>query len=161
MDFTGEMIAKARENQEKLQYQNISFIKGDIEDLPVKDNIVDVAISNCTMNLVPNKSKAYQEVFRVLKKGGHFSISDIVLGKSLPEHIRKDAEIYAGCISGAQLQDEYLETIRNAGFCSVEIKTVSNIHLPEKLLEKHLSGQELNSWNKKDAIKSITVYGEK
>jgi arsenite methyltransferase len=106
-DFTEAMLAKANENKQKLGYQNVEFVHGDIEELPIGSATVDVVISNCVMNLVPDKAKAYKEVFRVLKPGGHFSISDVVLNGSLPEAILHAAEMYAACVSGALEKNTY------------------------------------------------------
>ena len=116
VDMTEAMIAKANENKQKLGYQNIEFLLGDIEALPLNDHLIDVAISNCVMNLVPDKNLAYKEVYRVLKPGGHFSISDIVLSGNLPESIKDVAEMYAGCVSGALIKEDYIAAIKSAGF---------------------------------------------
>ena len=109
IDFTEKMISKARSNNEKLGFDNVEFRYGDIEDLPVIDNFANVIISNCVLNLVPDKKKAFGEIFRVLKPGGHFSVSDIVVSGNLPEKIRAAAEMYAGCIGGAVKKEDYLE----------------------------------------------------
>ena len=101
IDFTEAMINKARANAEKLGFNNVEFRQGDIEDMPVSDNVADVIVSNCVLNLVPDKQQVIQEIYRVLKPGGHFSISDIVLVGDLPEALREDAEMYAGCVAGA------------------------------------------------------------
>ena len=108
IDFTETMIDKARANAEKMNYNNVEFRFGDIEEMPVSDNVADVIVSNCVLNLVPNKEKVISEIFRVLKPAGHFSISDIVLIGDLPEALRHDAEMYAGCVSGAIQKDDYL-----------------------------------------------------
>ncbi|MFO0361333.1 MAG: arsenite methyltransferase, partial [Flavobacteriales bacterium] len=100
IDFTPEMIEKARENSDKLGFHNVEFRQGDIEKMPITANKADVIVSNCVLNLVPNKRAVFQEIFRVLKPGGHFSISDVVLVGELPEALQKDAEMYAGCVSG-------------------------------------------------------------
>src|SRR5687767_3654167 len=98
IDFTEPMIARARENAEKLGLNNVEFRQGDIEDMPVTSNKADVIVSNCVLNLVPNKHKVFSEIFRVLKPGGHFSISDIVLEGPIPEKWKEVAELYAGCV---------------------------------------------------------------
>ncbi len=121
VDMTAEMIAKARENAQKSNYNNIEFRLGEIEHLPVADNSVDVTISNCVINLVPDKRTAFAEIFRVLKPGGRLMISDIVLLKELPDFIKNSAAAYVGCISGALMKDEYLKTIRETGFEAVQI----------------------------------------
>lgn len=162
VDFTERMIDKARANAEKLGYQNVEFRFGDIEKLPVSANVADVVVSNCVMNLVPDKKKAFAETFRVIKPGGHFSISDIVLVGNLPEGLRKNAEMYAGCISGAIQKDEYLQIIKEAGFNNIEIQKNKKITLPNEILAAYLNEQELNQVkNEELGIFSITVYAEK
>jgi len=101
LDFANAMLEKARQNAHKLGYSNVDFIKGDIEQMPLPDNSYDVILSNCVLNLVPDKQKAFSEMLRVLKPGGHFCVSDVVLKGELPEKLRHDAEMYAGCVSGA------------------------------------------------------------
>ena len=105
IDFTEAMVEKARENTRKLGYSNVDFILGDIENIPVRFGVVDVVISNCVLNLVPDKQKAFSEIYRVLKQGGHFCISDVVLQGELPNELRDDAAMYAGCVAGALQQD--------------------------------------------------------
>jgi arsenite methyltransferase len=121
IDMTPEMIAKARENVRKGDYHNVEFRLGEIEHLPVADNSVDITISNCVINLVPDKRRAFAEIFRVLKPGGRLMISDIVLLQELPDVIKNSAAAYVGCISGALKKDDYLKTIREAGFEDVEV----------------------------------------
>ena len=162
VDFTEKMIDKARANAEKLGYNNVEFRYGDIEKLPVTANVADVVVSNCVMNLVPDKQKAFNETFRVLKPGGHFSISDIVLVGTLPEGLRKNAEMYAGCVSGAIQKDDYLQIIRNAGFDHIEIQKNKKIYLPDEILSAYLNEDEMkNVKNNELGIFSITVYAEK
>lgn len=162
IDFTEKMIDKARTNAEKLGYNNVEFRYGDIEKLPVTANVADVVVSNCVMNLVPDKQKAFSETFRVLKPGGHFSISDIVLVGDLPEGLRKNAEMYAGCVSGAIQKDEYLQIIKNVGFERVQIQKNKKIHLPVEILSAYLNEEEMKEVkNNELGIFSITVYAEK
>jgi len=162
VDFTEKMIEKARNNAEKLGYNNVEFRYGDIEKIPVAEMIADVVVSNCVMNLVPDKTKAFSETFRVLKPGGHFSISDIVLMGELPEGLRKNAEMYAGCISGAIQKDEYLRIIKEAGFDNIKVQKNKKIHLPDEILSAHLSEKEMQRVkNNALGIFSITVYAEK
>ena len=162
VDFTERMIDKARMNAEKLGYHNVEFRYGDIEKLPVTANVADVVVSNCVMNLVPDKHKAFAETFRVLKHGGHFSISDIVLVGVLPEGLRKNAEMYAGCISGAIQKDDYLQIIKDSGFDNIEIQKNKKIHLPDEILSAYLSEEEMNRVKINElGIFSITVYAEK
>lgn len=162
IDFTPEMVAKAQKNKQKMGYQNVHFLQGDIEDMPIPSNSIDVAISNCVMNLVPNKVKAYQEVFRVLKPGGHFSISDIVIKGDLPEVIRNAAELYAGCVSGATDLDLYLDTVQQAGFTTINIDKERQIDLPDSYLLEHISPEALAAFRASEAdIFSINIFGRK
>ena len=121
VDMTPEMIEKARENAQKGNYQNVEFRLGEIENIPVADNSVDVVISNCVINLSPDKSRVFQETFRILKPGGRLMVSDIVLLRDLPDFIRKSVAAYVGCISGAMMKDDYIAAVKKAGFCEVEI----------------------------------------
>jgi len=121
VDMTPEMIMRARENAKKGNYTNVEFRLGEIEHLPLEDDSVDVVISNCVINLVPDKKRAFEEAFRVLRPGGRLMISDIVLTEDLPESIRNSVSAYTACISGALLKDEYLECIRSAGFEDVTV----------------------------------------
>jgi ubiquinone/menaquinone biosynthesis C-methylase UbiE len=162
VDFTEKMIDKARANAEKLGLNNVEFRFGDIEKLPVTANVADVVVSNCVMNLVPNKQKAFDETFRVLKPGGHFSISDIVLVGNLPDGLRKSAEMYAGCISGAIQKDEYLGNIKQSGFENIIVQKNKRITLPDEILKAYLNEEELSkAKNDNFGIFSITVYAEK
>src|SRR5258708_4676158 len=148
IDFTEKMIAKAKANADKLGYTNIEFRQGDIENMPVAGNVADVVVSNCVLNLVPDKQQAFAETFRVLKKGGHFSVSDIVLVGELPEGLQKSAEMYAGCVSGAIQKEEYLNIIKEAGFAEIKIQKEKRIALPEENLKKLLFddlNQQINS----------------
>lgn len=162
IDFTPAMVKKARENSEKLGYNNVEFREGDIDHMPVNDNVADVVVSNCVLNLVPDKPKVMAEIFRVLKPGGHFSISDIVLVGELPEALREDAEMYAGCVAGAIQKTTYLQGIRDAGFENLLLQKEKPITIPEDILSRYLSEEAIASFNSEGAgIFSITVYGEK
>ena len=162
LDFTDEMLAKAIDNNQKLGYTNIQFLKGDIENIPLKNDTYDVVISNCVLNLVPDKSKAFSEIYRVLKKDGHFCISDIVIEGNLPESIKEDAEMYAGCVSGAIQKDKYLEIIKNCGFRKIQIQKVKKIKLPNPILLKYMTLDELKKFNRsKTGIFSITISARK
>lgn len=162
IDFTESMIRKARENAEKLGFHNVEFRYGDIEDMPVSDNVADVVVSNCVLNLVPNKPKVIAEIFRVLKPGGHFSISDIVLEGDLPEALREDAEMYAGCVAGAIQKETYLDYIKEAGFENITIQKEKPIELPDDILSNYLSGDEITAFNSTGTgIYSITVFAQK
>ena len=162
IDFTEAMIARARENAEKLGYTNVEFRQGDIESMPVTANKADVIVSNCVLNLVPNKHKVISEIFRVLKPGGHFSISDIVLDGELPLKWKEIAELYAGCVSGAIQKDEYLGIIEEAGFKNITLQKDKTILIPDNILAEYLSEEEIEEYKKgKTRITSITVYAEK
>jgi SAM-dependent methyltransferase len=162
IDFTEAMIARATENAEKLNYENVQFRLGDIEDLPVTANKADVIISNCVLNLVPNKHKVFGEIFRVLKPRGHFSISDIVLEGEIPAKWRDVAELYAGCISGAIQKKNYLEIIDEAGFTNIKVQKDKTIHIPDELLAAYLNTDEIIEYkNSNSRIASLTVSAEK
>ena len=162
IDFTEAMVEKARENSRKLGYSNVDFILGDIENIPVRFGVVDVVISNCVLNLVPDKQKAFSEIYRVLKQGGHFCISDVVLQGELPNELKEDAAMYAGCVAGALPQEEYLGIIKQSGFINVEVKKEKKIELPDDLLLKYLSADKLDKFrNGETGIFSITVTAQK
>ena len=162
VDFTEAMIDKARINAEKLGFNNVEFRLGDIEKLPITANVADVVVSNCVMNLVPDKPKAFGEVFRIMKSGGHFSISDIVLMGDLPEKIKNAAEMYAGCVASAIQKTAYLQIIKDAGFSNITIQKEKPIIVPNDILKNYLSDEEITAYNAKPTIVfSITVYAEK
>ncbi|MBI2430039.1 MAG: arsenite methyltransferase [Ignavibacteriales bacterium] len=162
IDMTEQMIAKAKKNAEKLGFSNVEFLSGDIENIPITDNTVDVVVSNCVMNLVPNKQKAFAETYRILKSGGHFSISDIVLNGELPANVKNAAEMYAGCVAGAQQMDDYIATIKNAGFVNITVQKKREIYIPNEILVKYLSLEDALAFTKSDTgIFSITVYADK
>ena len=162
IDFTETMINKARINADKMGYNNVEFRFGDIDNMPVGNNTADVIVSNCVLNLVPDKAKVISEIFRVLKPGGHFSISDIVLVGDLPEALRQDAEMYAGCVAGAIQKDDYLQKIEDQGFSNITLQKEKVISLPDDILIKYLNSEELESIKSRDTgIFSVTVYAEK
>lgn len=162
IDFTTAMIEKARINADKLGFNNVEFRQGDIEKMPVAANTADVVVSNCVLNLVPNKDGVFKEIYRVLKPGGHFSISDVVLLGPLPNALRSDAEMYAGCVSGAIQKQVYLELIETNGFINMSIQKEKAIYIPDDILSKHLTSDELFAFRNGDSgIFSITVYAEK
>jgi len=162
IDFSEAMIEKARANVDKLGFNNIEFRQGDIEKMPVAANRADVIISNCVLNLVPNKKAVFSEIFRVLKQKGHFSISDIVLQGELPSKLKQAAEMYAGCVSGAVQKGEYLKVIREAGFINISLLKERRITIPDDILLQYLSVEELKELKNSDmGIYSITVYAEK
>ncbi len=162
IDMTEAMIKKANENKQKLGYENVDFRLGDIENIPVDDNGSDIVISNCVMNLVPDKQKAFDEVYRILNKTGKFSISDIVVTGDLPDELRKSAELYVGCVAGAIDKQLYIDTIKNAGFKDVKIVEEKKYVLPEELVKQFLPQDEYDMYKNSNAeILSITVFGEK
>src|SRR5579862_1689783 len=162
IDFSTAMINKARANAEKLGFHNVEFRQGDIEKMPVNSNTADVIVSNCVINLVPNKDGVFKEIFRVLKRGGHFSISDIVLVGDLPGKIRKTAEMYAGCISGAIQKQTYMELIAQCGFKNIAIQKEKAIVVPDDILTSYLSAAEIDRFKKSGTgIFSVTIFAEK
>jgi arsenite methyltransferase len=163
IDFTPAMINKARANAEKLGFNNVEFCQGDIQQMPVTANVADIVVSNCVLNLIPNKHAAFKEIFRVLKAGGHFSISDIVLVGSLPKELREAAEMYAGCVSGAIQKDVYLELISSNGFENITIQKEKLITIPDDILQQYLSDEKIKTFRNdiQTGIWSITVYAEK
>jgi arsenite methyltransferase len=162
IDFTTAMIDKARANAEKLGFHNVEFRQGDIEKMPVTSGIADVIVSNCVLNLVPNKDAVFKEIFRALKSGGHFSISDIVLVGSLPTKIHEAAEMYAGCIAGAIQKESYLELVELNGFKNITIQKEKAVIVPDDILGSFLSGEEIDQFKQSGTgIFSITVFAEK
>ena len=162
LDFTDAMLEKANANKQKLGYTNVEFVKGDIEEMPLPGESFDVVVSNCVLNLVPDKIKAFSEIRRVLKAGGHFCVSDVVIKGELPKKLRKDAEMYAGCVSGAIEMDKYLAIIDNQGFEKVVVHKQKEIDIPADILANYLSPDEIKSFqNGERGIYSITVSGSK
>jgi arsenite methyltransferase len=162
IDFTDKMLEKARINAKKLNYKNVEFRQGDIENMPVAGNVADVVVSNCVLNLVPNKRQAFAETFRVLKKGGHFSVSDIVLVGELPEGLKKSAEMYAGCVAGAITKEEYLSIITEAGFTNITVQKEKVITVPDEILSDYLSTDQIKDFREgRSGIFSVTIYAEK
>ena len=162
IDITPSMIERANKNAEKLEYKNVEFRLGDIDDMPVKDNVADVIVSNCVLNLVPDKEKVIKEIFRTLKPGGHFSISDIVLHGTLPEGLKESAEMYAGCVSGAIQKSDYLNYIHEAGFSNVTLQKEKKIVVPDEILLEYITPDTLQALkDSKLGIYSVTVYAEK
>jgi len=163
IDMTPEMVIRALQNNQKLGFNNVEFVLGDIEDMkPIQSGVADVVISNCVMNLVPDKQKAFSEVHRVLKTGGHFSISDIVFKGIMPDAILEAAELYAGCISGASEKGAYLGIIKSTGFKNIQIKKERMITLPDELLLNSINKADLEEFKKSGSgIYSVTVYADK
>jgi ubiquinone/menaquinone biosynthesis C-methylase UbiE len=162
IDFTEAMIDRARLNAEKYNFNNVEFRNGDIEKMPITANVADVIVSNCVLNLVPNKKAVFKDMFRVLKTGGHFSISDIVLVGTLPEKLQHAAEMYAGCVSGAVQKTEYLDMIKEAGFSNITLQKEKAIVVPDDILSNYLTADEIAEYKASNVgIFSITVYAEK
>jgi SAM-dependent methyltransferase len=162
IDFTPTMIERARMNASTLGFNNVEFRQGDIEKIPVTSNIADVIVSNCVLNLVPNKDGVFKEIYRTLKPGGHFSISDIVLAGNLPESLKQAAEMYAGCVSGAIQKEAYMDLIKSNGFSNITIQKEKPIIIPDDILRNYLDDSQLESFKKSGlGIFSITVYAEK
>ena len=162
LDMTEEMIEKANMNKQKLGYINVEFKLGDIENMPLENNFADVVVSNCVLNLIPDKKKAFSEIYRILKPGAHFCVSDIVVLGEISGELKKSAELYAGCVSGALDRDEYLKIIEDSGFTNIEVRKTKKIDLPEKLLKEHFSEQGLEEIKTNlKGIFSITVTGFK
>ncbi len=168
VDMTPEMIEKARENAQKGNYKNVQFRLGEIENLPVADSTIDIIISNCVINLSPDKDRVFAEAFRVLKPGGRLMVSDIVLTKGLPDFIKNDMSAYTGCISGAIIKDDYLNMVKNAGF--TDVKIVDETCFPLKyiksdntavIFENELNLSENQVKDLEDSILSIKVSASK
>ena len=142
LDFSEAMVARARQNAHSLGYRNVQFVIGDIEQMPIPDACVDVVISNCVLNLVPDKQTAFQEIYRVLRSGGHFAISDVTLNEPLPREQQASIEAYVGCVAGAMEQDAYLHLVQQVGFRGVRV-----------MVERKIPGAS--------GVSSITVCGTK
>lgn len=162
IDFTPAMIERARQNNDVRWFTNVEFRQGDIENMPVAENTADVIVSNCVLNLVPNKDGVLKDIFRVLKPGGHFSISDIVLVGELPGNIKNAPEMYAGCVAGAIQKDEYIGLIKANGFKNITLQKEKVITIPDDILSNYLSAEQIDSFKKSGTgIFSVTVYAEK
>lgn len=162
LDMTEEMIAKAERNTAKLGFTNVEFRLGDIEEMPFEDDSADVIISNCVLNLVPDKHQAFSEIYRVLRSGGHFCISDVVILGTWPPDLHESVELYTGCVSGALEKEAYLGIIRNAGFTKVEVRKSKPIPVPEEMLRIHLDDRGMEEYRQNiRGIFSITVTGDK
>jgi len=162
LDFTDAMVEKALANNKKLGYSNVEFVKGDIENMPLPENSFDVVISNCVLNLVPDKNKAFNEIMRVLKPGGHFCVSDVVINGALPEKLRKSAEMYVGCVAGALETEKYLGIIKKHEFENIIIHKQKKINVPSNYLSNYLNSEEIKDFEQGGTgIFSITVSGYK
>lgn len=162
IDMTPAMVEKARENADKLGFNNVEFRLGEIEHLPIAANRADVVVSNCVLNLVPDKRQAFAEMYRILKPGAHFSVSDVVLRGELPDALKHDAEMYAGCVAGAIQQDDYLRLLADVGFADVQVQKEKPIDIPVDVLSTYLNESEIVDMKaRRDGVVSITVYGMK
>jgi len=162
LDMTEAMIERARANASKLGFTNVEFRLGDIDHMPIEDHTADVVVSNCVMNLVPDKEKAFAETFRILKPGGHFSISDIVLQGELSDELKKEAALYAGCISGAVQKEEYLSIIKEAGFTNISVQKDRKVEIPNEILIHYMTLEQLREFKSNHiGIFSVTVYAER
>jgi arsenite methyltransferase len=162
VDMTPDMVAKARANVEKLGYQNVEFRLGEIERLPFERDSIDVVISNCVLNLVPDKVRAFAEIYRVLRPGAHFCVSDIVASAPLPESVRNATALYVGCVAGAEAEANYLAIVAKAGFRDIRIAKSRRIDLPEEVLAGTLATKDIASVRETDLhVRSVTVVGIK
>ncbi len=158
VDMTLEMVEKARANARTLGYDNVDFYLGDIEALPFDDATVDVVISNCVLNLVPDKAAAFAEMYRVIEAGGHFCVSDIVYQGEMPESVLRSAELYVGCVAGAMERQAYLDQLGKAGFTNVHVVKERAIDIPDQVLP---SAEQEALRQSGSVVLSVTVYGEK
>lgn len=162
LDITQSMIDRSRKTAQDLSYLNVEFVCGDIEDIPMPNDLANVVISNCTMNLVPNKEKAFAETFRILKSGGHFCISDVMLVGELPNGLQRDAELYAGCVSGVIQEEAYLAMVAKVGFVNIQVQKKGKISLPTGILLNYLTADELAIYRQSArGIYSITLFAQK
>jgi len=162
VDMTPEMIALAKENAKKFNYSNVEFILGDIEHLPVVDNTVDIIISNCVINLVPDKAKAFSECYRILKPGGRIAISDIILEGTLPPHLKESIDAYVSCIAGAIQKDEYIALLHKAGFTNVEIAKENSYGNVFTSNDWKIDGKSCDDYRQYiDVVKSISIIAWK
>ncbi|MFO7862715.1 MAG: arsenite methyltransferase [Salinivirgaceae bacterium] len=162
IDFSSDMVKKARENASNMQFENMHFVEGDIEEMPFQNATFDVVLSNCVLNLVPDKHKAFAEIMRVLKPGGHFCVSDVVIKGELPKKIQSDAELFVGCVSGALNMEAYVGIIEKKGFRNIETHKLQPIMLPDNILKKHLTPKEMNQFaTGETGIFSITISATK
>jgi SAM-dependent methyltransferase len=162
VDMTPDMVAKARANARKLGYRNVEFRLGEIEHLPFEHDSIDVVISNCVLNLVPDKARAFAEIYRVLRPGAHFCVSDVVASAPLPDSIRNAAALYVGCVAGAEPEAKYLEIITTAGFHDARIVKSRRIDVPDNVLAGILAADAIADARSIDLhVKSVTVIGVK
>ncbi len=162
VDFSPQMIAKARNNALKRNYSNVEFLEGDIENMPLPDNTADVIVSNCVLNLLPQKDLIFKEIYRVLKPGGHFCISDVVLNGVFPKEFTDNAAMYAGCIASAIQKEDYLREIEKADFKNICVERTKTVLIPDEVLYEHLDDNTIQKYKSGNVgIYSITVTGKK
>lgn len=161
LDMTEEMVARAGEIALRKGYKNVRFELGDIEAMPLADGIADSVISNCTLNLVPDKAKAFSEMFRITRPGGRFCISDIVTEGRLPESVRSSIEAYVGCVAGALEREEYLKLLREAGFEDVKVRSENDVPIPRELSQAALDYADGENIERKPRVLSVTVTGNR
>jgi len=162
IDFAPEMLAKARKNAIKRGFSNIEFLEGDIENMPLPDKTADVIVSNCVLNLLPHKDKIFKEIYRVLKPGGHFCISDVVLNGHFPKEFTDNAAMYAGCIASAIQREEYLGEIEKANFTEINVERTKTVIIPDEVLQANLDKATLQKYKIGNVgILSITVTGKR
>lgn len=160
IDFAPQMLAKARANATRRGFTNIDFLEGDIEAMPLPDKTADVVVSNCVLNLLPRKDKIFKEIYRVLKPGGHFCISDVVLNGHFPKEFTDNAAMYAGCIASAIQREDYLGEIVKANFADIKVERTKTVIVPDEVLEEHLDRATIEKYKAGNVgIYSITVTG--
>jgi len=162
IDFAPNMIAKARANVAKRGFTNVEFLEGDIEAMPLSDATADVVVSNCVLNLLPRKDRIFKEIYRVLKPGAHFCVSDVVLNGVFPKEFTDNAAMYAGCIASAIQREDYLEQIDQAGFADIKVERTKTIIIPDEVLQEHLDEATIRKYKAGNVgIYSITVTGKR
>ena len=162
IDFAHNMITRARANAQRRGLTNVDFIEADIEQIPMQDETAEVVISNCVLNLIPNKKRVFNEIYRLLKPNGHFCVSDIVVNGHFPEAFINEASLYAGCIATAIQEDDYLRYIEGAEFKNIRIVRRKRVDIPKEAIDTHLNKEQIEKLcNGEIGIYSITVMGEK
>lgn len=162
IDFALQMLAKARANASRRGFTNIEFLEGDIENMPLPDQTADVVVSNCVLNLLPRKDRIFKEIYRVLKPGGHFCISDVVLNGAFPKEFTDNAAMYAGCIASAIQREDYLGEIEKANFIDIKVERTKTITIPDEVLQEHLDQATIAKYKIGNVgIYSITVTGKR
>ena len=162
IDFAPQMLARAKNNAQKRNFTNVEFLEGDIENMPVPDKTADVVVSNCVLNLLPHKDRIFKEIYRVLKPGGHFCISDVVLNGVFPKKFTDNASMYAGCIASAIQREDYLGEIEKANFTDIKVERTKTVVIPDEVLEEHLDRDTIKKYKAGNVgIYSITVTGKR